>query len=207
MLIPIEHRDFTLYNNTLIRIKQNEKWGAMDLQGNIVIPCEYRELKPVIQSFITKTDNYYNAALQSWKDKFLVKKDALWGMVNTKHEFIVPMEYNDIKALSFTVFGVKKGALWGAVNTKGAIVIPIEYTDMRNMWEASTFSFAISMLYIDFNSSWPGVVKVKKQKWGLIDTTAKIIIPLEYDDVRDCSKNLVKVKKGVAWGTLTKVIM
>ncbi|MDQ3049084.1 MAG: WG repeat-containing protein [Bacteroidota bacterium] len=48
-----------------------------------------------------------------------------------------------------------------------------------------------------------GLARVKKEnKWGFIDTTGNIVIPLKYNQVENFVDGLAKVRKGQRWGLL-----
>jgi hypothetical protein len=46
-----------------------------------------------------------------------------------------------------------------------------------------------------------GLARVKKDhKWGYIDTTGNIVIPIKYQEVENFSENLARVRQGRKWG-------
>ncbi len=72
-------------NNNVYAIKQNDKWGFADSQGNIVVNCEY--------DFVTEQNGNFVG----------VKKDGKWGILNIDgtvvKEPVYELSFNNVKFL------------------------------------------------------------------------------------------------------------
>lgn len=75
----------------------------------------------------------------------------------------------------------------GFVDEIDEVVIPSEY-DYDEVWD---FSEGLAVVELD-------------DRWGFIDTTGTVVIPLQYDEVWHFSEGLAKVKKNNKWGFVDK---
>ncbi len=71
---------------------------------------------------------------------------------------------------------------------------------------ADNFSFAQKAKSSSYDYQGPycnGLARVKSnQKWGFIDSTGSVIIPLKYNEVTNFSDGLAKVRLGSKWGLM-----
>lgn len=78
---PIENYDlnnYMWYEQNLLKIKMNGKYGAIDFEGNIVIPCEY--------------DDIYS--FKGYEGKIVTLKNGKYGISNTEGNILLNNEWN-----------------------------------------------------------------------------------------------------------------
>ena len=176
----------------LCSVKVNGKWGYINTEGQIVIPCIYDNVEP-----------FKNGVA-------VVCKDNLWGVINSSGKELVPLKFKDLdyqiaiheniicynigddnnriyqvvdilgnhlfSIESLTTFEFHEGIaiIWKnyeeghyAIDCKGNIFIPLgKYDDILNFKN--------------------GVARVSKnKKYGFIDHKENIIVPIEYDLIID----------------------
>ena len=140
-------------------------------------------------------------------DKFYVKKDSLWGVVDDNNMVIIPITHEKMFSLSSKqstdskagAYLAKKQGKFGIYNDKGQIILPFEYD------AAGTFD--------------NGTLPLSKQgKWGVIAFTTDehgytyfdkphhvlIEFKLAYDDVFGFSDELALVSKQGKYGYIDK---
>ncbi len=66
------------YENNVLRVQKNGKYGVIDCDGNIILNCEYDEI----------------TSLKSVEGNLVVKKGDKVGLVNNLGQQIIPVEYN-----------------------------------------------------------------------------------------------------------------
>jgi hypothetical protein len=135
-------------------IDVNDKWGIVDLQGNIIIPLEYDDL--------TSFDEQGLAAAE---------KQEKWGWINRQGAIVIPFEYDDLsRSMRSAAFDnnnlaiVKKNGLWGAINSSGEPVIPFQYSNGHHCAD---------------DSEWLGFER--DGRWGCLDHHGNVVVPFEYD--------------------------
>lgn len=121
---------------------------------------------------------------------FACKRNGKWGWVGINGQQAIPFQYETVMAFSeglaaVSSHGTPKGhtygmrfypAKWGFINFLGQLVIEEKYDDVKN------FSHGIAFVEI-------------YGKWGAIDKTGKIIIPIEFYSIRYVSDSIIRVTK------------
>lgn len=153
-VIPEKYEDAHDVFHGLAQVKQNGKWGAIDINEKTIIPFKYDYMRPFSES-------YLGLAWVSMNNK--------QGYINTGGREIIPVKYDDVddtyKRLdSVELLAVKNNGKWGALNGHGREVIYLKYD-------------LISYGYDDM------IPAVLNDKWGVLDRTGETIIPFQYDHI------------------------
>ena len=95
------------FEDNVLRVKKNGKYGLLDFKGNELLKCEY--------------DNVYS--LKGVKENIIVEQNGKLGLVNAKGQTIINTEYKSIETLKE---GYKneylvsnESGLYGVVSTVG----------------------------------------------------------------------------------------
>jgi len=154
-------------NGGVVAVKVDSLWGFIDSLENWVVRPQFKEIAPF------------------WEVVDATKRDSLRGIIDSLINLVIPFEcdcYNVYASNDNNLTPSRKDSLWG-------------YVDKLGHWR-------IQPQYSEANSFENGVAKVglreKGDKWyihkyGVIDTTGKIIIPIKYIDI------LLVLKNGLAW--------
>ena len=151
---------FKTFENLTI-IEQNEKYGAKDKNGKIIIPVKYDK--------ITSFDKLSNL------EYFALHKDNKIGLANKMTgNFVISVEYDNIDSFDklsniehITLYKDNKMGL--AHRMTGNIVIPVEYDDINSFDKLSNIEH---------------ITLYKDNKVGLAHRmTGDIVIPVEYDNI------------------------
>lgn len=156
---------------------QNNKWGVIDSEGNIIIDPSYEEMIIVPNSkediFLCTYDVDYN--LGTYKTKAL----------NSKNEEILK-DYEQIEAISnkdennnlwyeSNILKVEKEGKYGLIDLSGKTLLECEYEQISAL------------------EGTKGILKIEKDgKYGIAGEDGKILIPAEYADIENLdNKNKV----------------
>ena len=195
LIVPFEFDDVQILGPRYFNVKKDEKWGVYDAEHNkVIIPFEYDDFD-------------YCSGCGKKPDYFYAEKNGKWGVINLKNEVLVPFNYQHIHsnmrsdewvaafrkegknviinipqqkefaAPEYDSFQIENGHLiaaktiddhryYGVINRKGEEVIPFEYSGIYNS-------------YSSFQSG-PYFSIKKDEKFGIIDTLGKVIIPPSY---------------------------
>jgi len=148
--------------------KYNYKWGVINNKTDeICIPTGYKSIK------------YF------FKDCFRVEDtNKQFGVVNSKNEILIPIEYNKIEYLAdddkiygggYFLLHRQNNTYSGLYNNKGEQVLSGEY------------NFEILNNYF--------IIHKENGKYGLADTLGNIVLPEKYFKIISIENNKVKVKK------------
>lgn len=172
----------------------NYRDGVVDLSGREILPCQYH-----IHSF-------YDSPL------LLVENDSLQGFLNRNGEWVLPMVYDASDDCTCGIEYLFSGGYtlvslhgkFGAVDPNGNFIVPCIYDrffliDSANRHLVFCYPSDINdgafitdmqgnLLYGPFQDINPfneGLAAVMiGNRYGFIDTTGRIVIPCQYDEVR-----------------------
>ncbi|MBB78002.1 MAG: hypothetical protein CL844_03245 [Crocinitomicaceae bacterium] len=132
------------FNNERCWVKTiNNKVGFIDKKGNWIVEPKYEAAK-----------NFEYGLSR-------VKKNGLWGLINTSGEIIADCIYKKIGKITEYPIEILRFDLWGFINHDGSILVEPKYSDTRT-----------------FKENYAAVRT--NNKWGLIDIKGKEVIKPKY---------------------------
>lgn len=163
------------YEDNVLRVSKDGKYGVIDFDGKEILQCEYDEI----------------TALKGTTGNFIVKKDNKVGLVNEKGQVIINSEYKNILSLKEGYKNeyiiVNKDNKYGLISTSGEILIEPTYEKVKYLGSSNLFAVQ------------------QNKVWKLMDTEKnKIIIDSGYQDIVDAKSNNIIVKKDNKFGIITK---
>lgn len=164
------------YEDNVLRVSKNGKYGIINYEGQEVLPCEYDEI----------------TALKDVKSNFIVKKDGNVGLVNEVGQTIINTEYKNILALKegykSEYIIVNADNKYGLISTSGTVLIEAKYNEVKYI--GSSYLFAVK----------------QDETWKLFDTEEnKIVIDGGYKDIVEAkSENIIIVDENGKYGVINK---
>ena len=157
-----------------IRDSTTHKYGFIDTDGNVVIPCEYYYAAPFSDglSLVSMRD-----ADGRSKGGYIDKS----GVVAVPFDYYSSCDYFHAGFASVAKLDANGVEKWGRIDKSGNVVIPFEYEYMINFCEGLSI-----VSKEDKNGNY---------KYGYIDTTGAIVVPLMYDHARAFHEGLACVGK------------
>lgn len=179
------------FSEGLLSVRIGDKWGFVDLNGEIVIPIKYKEAKNFSEGmasvcldvkgkntcgFIDKTENFVIPAQfeECWyfsEGLAAFKKNGKYGFINKKGEIVIKPAFDWLYSFTEGLAAVKKNGKWGFINKNGRFVISPQYDQV--------WSFRNGLASISFGK-WEGglgyhVMSTYNGKWGYIDKTGAVV--------------------------------
>ena len=164
------------YEDNVLRVSKNGKYGIVNFDGQEVLPCEYDEI----------------TALKGVKSNFIVKKGNNVGLVNEVGQTIVNTEYKNVIALKDEYKSeyiiVNTENKYGLISTSGTVLIEAKYDQVKYI--GSSHLFAVK----------------ESETWKLFDTEAKkMVIEDGYKNIVEAkSENIIVVNEDGKYGVLNK---
>ena len=156
------------------------KWGFVNLEGKIIIPPVYDEVK------------VFSCGLAA------VCKNGKWGYINEKNETVIPCQYVCVSQFE----PVEDMKIW--YEHDGLEKCAIVYENYSSCYLINEKGERVNdKIYNDYGgfSTEPGLISVKiDNKWGYIDFAGNIIIEPRFDYVYDFSSGVAAVKVNGKWG-------
>ena len=202
IILPLKY-SFINSNKNGYTVKLNGKVGLFNLEGKEIIPISYHWI------YTDKIDDNI---------PIVAELDGKEGYINTKNEWVIPPTYRDAFAFRQGLAKIREVRDYiYYINLKGEPVIQdfdanvIEPSDntyivgVRKECKYMVYDLNGNLLdtYNLLRNNWSddAIFAVKKGgKWGYIDGYGKVIIPLEYEEVRNFSEGLAAVRKDGKWG-------
>ncbi len=195
------------YEDNVLRVSKNGKYGLIDFDGKEILACEYDEI----------------TALNGVQSNFLVKKDGKLGLVNEKGQTIINTEYSNILTLKegykneYIIVSDKNK--YGLISTSGKVLIEPKYEMVKYLNSSSLYaikekgewkvinvedgSIVIDGGYDDITEAkGEELVVVKDGKYGVVDTNKKEKIPFEYEDLKYAFSIYYIAKKDNKYGII-----
>ena len=191
----------------LFSIQQDQKEGAANEKGLILLPVSLEKVRPA-------------------KDlTFIARSESKWGVINQRGIWVVENKYDSIVALvknkdeaDFPLLAWKKGKS-AMVNSKGMFLTEFMEGQWRNAGEGCFFlkskeSFSLwntlgkpsgELRFADVNSFSDGKASVLVDgKWGFINPSGRLVIPARFEDVLPFQNGIGFAKEKGLWGVMKR---
>ncbi len=238
-IIPYHYQYISETKEGMIMIMKNGKYGFADKDFNFVTPIKFTNAEPFDRGkaivwqdshwakidkkgyfWGTISSNNYDMAIKLRRCCFIVIKERKTGIINTKGEIIIPIEFD-----AFTMSSMESGWFTSNSSIKNFVLfisknknllyciksgkIFKDFDDVHIYGETAIVFQNKKSGYLDSNgrSITPvmfdkceafhhGFASVLiKEKWGLVDIKGNVIIPFEYDKI-DNAFGTINAKKG-----------
>ena len=173
------------YEENMLRVYKNEKYGLIDLEGKTILNCDYDEI----------------TSLKSVKENFIVRQNDKVGLVNSKGQEIIKIQYKEIKTLKEGYKNeyiiVDENDNCGVISTSGTIILEPAYKQIKYLGNAEIYAVLIDNLwtlikkngevinnaYNYISVKGENVVVEKDGKYGIITTKGEEKITPTYESL------------------------
>lgn len=144
-----------IYGEALTKVMVDGKYGVMNSEFELVIPCVYDACEAAEYNYSEETIEPESNIVVTLGDKC--------GMLSPEGETLIECLYDDL-CLYTNYVVAKKDGLCGCLNLNEEVVVPFIYDDII-ICEDGNF------------------VAEKNGKYGYVDSDNNLIVPFEYDDL------------------------
>ncbi len=211
------HTGFSQSHDVLLPIIEGDKWGYIDLQGNVIVACKYDKAE------IFSGYNNYRLAR--------ITKDGKAGYINTKGVEIMPPVYDFIycQKIDRQKIGIpfdyvilhKQNEKRGCSDLNGNIILKNEWFDITIddlilVKKSDTDKYSHPVIFIKGealvsdlkvtdveNCAGYYIYTTDNYKKGLFDNQGRVLIQAEYDEIRYATEKLVYIRNGLDFGMLS----
>lgn len=133
-------------NPTLIGIKRNGLWGALNLKGDTIIPIAYPKIESHNKRYIEVVDEAAHCRIFDLKrgewfasqqyiirpegNLFLARHNNLYGYLDTTGSWAIPPEYTYLSSPIANWITAKKDAYFGIINTQNQTEVSFLYDSL-----------------------------------------------------------------------------
>lgn len=168
----IDKNDNIWYEENVLKVQKNGKYGLINLEGKEIVSCEYEEIK----------------ALEGIENSLLITKEGKVGLVNNKGNIIIEPNFKEIKNLGETY---KEGYItideqnrYGLVSTTKKQLLENNYEEIEQIYLQNYF-----------------LIK-ENGKLKLINSSSETIIENNFDNIESATKRGVIFIKGNLYGEM-----
>ena len=198
------------YENNVLRVEKEGKYGLIDLTGKEVLPCEYEEI----------------TVIPNIKDAIKVKKDGKYGVVDSTGNEILKTDYQNIEALgkdnkSGYIVQSAEGK-YGIVNYANSLVIDVNYDKINKVYGNDLYvvekegkqilvnkeqeeilnSDVYSQIIAILKTKDAGIIFEKDGKYGVINLTGEKIIENTYEELKEAKDDILIAKQNGKYGII-----
>lgn len=113
IVVPFEYDEIIrTFSSGLINVCKNDKWGCLDLDGNVVIPLIYDWIFPFGKDPLDTTS---------------AKRNGKWGIIDRKGTDIIPCVYDEEIVFKHDRAIASTNGKMGMIDKEGNVIIPFEY--------------------------------------------------------------------------------
>lgn len=158
------------YEDNVLKVQKDGKYGLINLEGNILLQCEYDKI----------------SALKGVKNSILIQKNDKFGITNTIGNVIIEPEYIEIKALTddyvngYIVKNVE--GKYGVISNTKEKILECKYNEIKQVTGNDYY-----------------VVK-DGDKWNLVTKNGVNPVQINFDDVISINGNKMIVKVSGKYG-------
>ena len=197
------------YEDNVLKIKKDGKYGLIDLKGNEILNTEYEDIqviKGIKNSILIKKDGKVGLVDNSgkqiiecnysqiknlgtdYKEGYItITEDGKYGLISYTKNQILKNEYQEILQIyGSDLFVIKEDGKQKVVNTDGTVVLEDGFDTIAQILQNNV----------------KGVIFIKDNKYGMMNTDGEIIIQAEYDSLKETKNNIFIAKKGDKYGII-----
>ena len=196
------------YEKNVLKVQKDGKYGLIDFNGKEILNIEYDNistLKGVENSILIEKDNKVGLINSDGKniidanykeikniDKdykkgyIVVDENNKYGVIDYNQKQVLENKYDEIEAIyGEKLFVIKEGKNEKLINDEGNVVLEDGFDKIEQMLQCS---------------SKKGVIFVKDSKYGVMNVDAEVIVPAEYENIKEAKDNIFIAKKDGKYG-------
>ena len=197
------------YEENILKIKQNDKFGAIDLEGKEILPLEYEEITPII----------------GIKNALKIKKDGKWGIAGNDGKIVIEPKYSEITNLgkdNISGYIVQdETRKYGIVDYSSNVVLECKYDKISNVYGNDLYvvtennkqklvnKSGETVLETGFDeiteilkNKETGVIFKQNNKYGIMKTTGEIVLQPEYEELKEAKTGILIAKRAGKYGVI-----
>ena len=194
------------YEENVLRVKKNGKYGLIDLNGKEILPIEYDEIN----------------ILKGIENSLIIKKDEKVGLVNDKGNIIVEANYKEVKNLGETYkegyITISEDGKYGVISTTKKQLLENKYEEIEPVYLANYYLIKEAGTLKLINSSGEilvdkgfdeiksvtkrGIIFVKNNLYGEMNNAGEVTIEAKYQDLKEVKEGIYIAKQNDKYGII-----
>lgn len=212
-ILPIENFDENenlWYEQDVLKVMQNGKYGLINLNGKQILPCEY--------------DNI--TVIQGIENSLIIEKNGQKGLCNDSGSVLIEPQYTEIKNLGETYkdgyITVNSEGKYGVISATKQQVLENKFDEIKQTYLGSNYlvieggkeklinssgETLIENGFDDIKSNTTrGVIFVLNNLYGEMSTSGEILIEAKYQDLKQVKEGIYIAKQNDKYGIIDESI-
>lgn len=168
----IDKNDNIWYEENILKVKKNDKYGLIDLNGRELLPCEYDEIE----------------ALEGIENSIVIIKDNKKGIINSKGSIIIEPIYSEVKNLGDTYkegyITIDEEGRQGLISTTKKQLLENQYEEIQQVYLANYY-----------------LIK-ENGELKLVNSSGEILLEEGFDDIKSVTTKGIIFTKGDLYGEI-----
>ena len=202
----IDKNENVWYEDNILRVQKDGKYGLIDLNGKELLPTEYDEI----------------IGLNGIENSILIKKDDKYGLVNDTGSVIIEPNYKEIKNLGETYregyITIDENDKYGVIGATKMKLLDNKYDNIEQVYLSDYYlvtengerkvinSSGETILNSGFDQisskTEDGFIYVSQGLYGEINTTGEVQIEPTYQDLKQVKKGVYIAKNNDRYGII-----
>ncbi len=195
--------NFTIQAQSYYPVKINQKWGLMDINGQLVVSPQYEVIgAPEKFGYI------------------LMQKRGKIGVLDHTGKVLIPAKYEEVKILGKHFISVTESGQQKIISSNGKTVLANQNYEQLKVLHPDYLAFSQNGLFGCVKEDGqlitaPNYESIKIHKtnyfkvqngtqYGLLHLNGQVIVPTQCDEIRVLDNGLVFFLKGVLWGAMNQ---
>ena len=208
-ILPIENFDENenlWYEQDVLKVMQNGKYGLINLNGKQILPCEY--------------DNI--TVIQGIENSLIIEKNGQKGLCNDSGSVLIEPQYTEIKNLGETYkdgyITVNSEGKYGVISATKQQILENKFDEIKQTYLGSNYlvieggkeklvnssgETLIENGFDDIKSNTTrGVIFVLNNLYGEMSTSGEILIEAKYQDLKQVKEGIYIAKQNDKYGII-----
>lgn len=194
------------YEENVLRVKKNGRYGLIDLNGKVLLPAEYDDI----------------TVLEGIENSLIIKKDGNVGLVNDTGSIIIDVNYKEIKGLGDTykdgyitideqgkyglISATKKQILEGKYDEILQVPLKEYYVIKENGKQKLINSNGEILIDNGFDEiksiTTNGIIYIKDNLYGEMTTSGEVTIKADYQELKEVKEQIYIAKQNNKYGII-----
>jgi hypothetical protein len=189
-VVPPQYEKMEQFEGILAGVSKDRKQGVINNKGKVVVPVQFDSATPLRDAFnkltnFVKVHNYYPLTPEQQKNA-RQSYQQLFGLYDAEGKLVAPVKYSSIRAIGNGIVRLSVDNKHTYINETGETLLADAPYQAEKMQDGLA------------------VVLDEAKKYGYMDQTGKLVIPLQYEFAGDFKQGLALVKKDGKAGLIDK---
>lgn len=169
----IENSSSTLWDGDVCVYQDGDLYGLADSEGNVIAKAQWAR----IEAFM---NGYAVAAMSDGEFEDFSGEpvgSVEWGVIDSVGNTVIDYQFDYLEfSDDGEILAAQRDSRYGYINLKGEILVPFEYE--------YAYPFENGYARVGYQAEPDaGLSDAGRIYWGMIDTSGKTVIPMEYDSI------------------------